>query len=251
MRNSKNRYFYHIFVSRGDAPGVITITLNVVWMERELDAYKLSRCMCPSNYNRFWDRARYLWKNRHFIIPLAFDAPVRGFPSEYRHPLWYGKTRMVSLPEGEKISKIRLFVLTWSTNVTDGQTDRGTDAAWQQRPRLCIASRGKNVALWVMAAKIARNCNFWYKFAPKKKSRGFIEKLEYRCTTKNLPLCNGTVIVMKITLLHSVSVITNFVIPKRDKQTVWQTDRQKKNITLFRLQPARDPRSPPYLTRWW
>ena len=68
----------HIFVSPGDAPGAIT--LNVVWVEREFDAYKLSRCMCPSNYNRFWDRARYLWKNRHFIIPLAFDAPVRGVP---------------------------------------------------------------------------------------------------------------------------------------------------------------------------
>jgi len=44
-------------------------TLNVVWMEREFDAYKLSCCMCPSNYNRFWDTARYLWKSRHFIIP--------------------------------------------------------------------------------------------------------------------------------------------------------------------------------------
>ena len=51
MRKSKNRYFYHIFVSLGDAPGAIT--LNVVGMEREFDAYKLSRCMCPSNYNRF------------------------------------------------------------------------------------------------------------------------------------------------------------------------------------------------------
>jgi len=59
MRNSKNRYFYHIFGFPGDAPGAIT--LNVVWMEREFDAYKLSRCTCPSNYNRFWDRARYLW----------------------------------------------------------------------------------------------------------------------------------------------------------------------------------------------
>ena len=78
MRKSKNRYFYHIFVSPRDAPGAIT--LNVVWMEREFDAYKLSRFMCPSNYNRFWDRARYLWKNRHFIIPLAFDAPVRRVP---------------------------------------------------------------------------------------------------------------------------------------------------------------------------
>jgi len=35
----------------GTPPGAIT--LNVVWMEREFDAYKLSRCMCPSNYNRF------------------------------------------------------------------------------------------------------------------------------------------------------------------------------------------------------
>jgi len=51
MRKSKNRYFYHIFVFPGDAPGAIT--LNVVSMEREFDAYKLSRCMCPSNYNRF------------------------------------------------------------------------------------------------------------------------------------------------------------------------------------------------------
>jgi len=55
MRKSKNRYFYHIFVSPGDAPGDAprAITLNVVWMEREFDAYKLSRCTCPSNYNRF------------------------------------------------------------------------------------------------------------------------------------------------------------------------------------------------------
>ena len=39
MLKSKNRYCYHIFVSPGHAPGIIT--LNVVWMERESDAYKL------------------------------------------------------------------------------------------------------------------------------------------------------------------------------------------------------------------
>ena len=50
-RKSKNRYFYLIFVSPGNTAGAIT--LNVVWMEREFDAYKLTRCMCPSNYNRF------------------------------------------------------------------------------------------------------------------------------------------------------------------------------------------------------
>ena len=57
MRKSKNRYFYHIFVSPGDAPRAIML---VVWMEKEFDAgkrirclQKLSRCMCPSIYNCF------------------------------------------------------------------------------------------------------------------------------------------------------------------------------------------------------
>ena len=74
MRKSKNRYFYHILVSPGDAPGAIT--LNVVWIEREFNAYKLSRCMCPSKYNRFWDTAWYSWKNRQFFVPLVFDAII-------------------------------------------------------------------------------------------------------------------------------------------------------------------------------
>jgi len=51
MRKSKNRYFYHIFVSPEDTPAAIT--LNVVWMEREFDAYKLSRSMYPSIFNSF------------------------------------------------------------------------------------------------------------------------------------------------------------------------------------------------------
>jgi len=123
MRKSKNRNFYHIFVSPEDAPGAIT--LNVVWVERERDAYKLSRCVCQSIYYPFWDTARYLWKKSSFIIPPLHSTPPLGwFPSEYRHPLCDGKTIMVSLSDGEKISKISLFVLTWSTNVTDRQTDR-------------------------------------------------------------------------------------------------------------------------------
>jgi len=81
---------------------------------------------------------------------------------------------------------------------------------------------------------------FWYKFDPKGKLWRSTEKVEYRNTTTNLSLCNDTITVLKITLLHSVSVITKFLIPKRDKK---QTH---KNRTLFRLQPARDLRSPPY-----
>ena len=96
-------------------------------MEREFDAYELSCCMCPSNYNRFWDRASYLWKKSSFYhTPLHSTTPLGGFPSEYRHSLWCGKTRMVSLPDGLKISNICLFVLTWSTNVSDGRRDGQT-----------------------------------------------------------------------------------------------------------------------------
>ena len=68
-----------------------------------------------------------------------------------------------------------------------------------------------------------------------------MEKFKYTCTTRNFPLCNGTIIVLKISLLHSVSVITNFVIPKRDKK---QTD--KKNNTISSTAGAR-PRIPTIL----
>jgi len=74
--------------------------------------------------------------------PLAFDAPVKGvpnFPSEHRHPLWYGKTRMAWLPDGEKISKISLFVLAQLTNVTDRRTPG--DGIYRA---YTYASRGKN-----------------------------------------------------------------------------------------------------------
>ena len=54
--------------------------------------------------------------------PPALDPPLGGFPSEYRHAIWYGKTRMAWLPDGEKILMISLFVLTQLTNVTDTHT---------------------------------------------------------------------------------------------------------------------------------
>jgi len=92
MHKSKNRYFYHIFVSPGDAPRAIT--LNVIWMEREFDAYKLPRWMCPSSYNRFSDR-EILVENRHFLIaPLHSTPPLGGFPTSRRNiaiPFGMGK----------------------------------------------------------------------------------------------------------------------------------------------------------------
>jgi len=42
---------------------------------------------------------------------------------EYCYDVWYRETRMVWLPDGKKISKISLFVLTECINMTDGRTD--------------------------------------------------------------------------------------------------------------------------------
>jgi len=76
MHKYKNRYFYHIFVSPGDAPGAIT--LNVVWMERELDAYKVSRSMYLSIFNSLLVIQTASAKNCHFYL----QQPTFLFPLE-------------------------------------------------------------------------------------------------------------------------------------------------------------------------
>ena len=69
------------------------------------------------------------------------------------------------------------------------------------------------------------------KNCPQEKFWRSIGKLEHWCTTTNLPLCSDTIIVLKIILLHSVSVITNFVIPKRDKKTKIKKKRKNEQKT--------------------
>jgi len=64
-------------------------------------------------------------KSSFLPTPPAFDAPVNVVsvgisPSR----LALKKNRMAWLPDGEKNSKISLFVLTQLTNVTDRRTDR-------------------------------------------------------------------------------------------------------------------------------
>ena len=81
MRKSINSYFHHILVSPGNSPEAIT--LNVVWMEREFDAYKFSRSMYPSIFNSFPDIRTARAKNAIF----TYSSPHFCFP--WRRPCDY------------------------------------------------------------------------------------------------------------------------------------------------------------------
>jgi len=62
--------------------------------------------------------SQMLSQNCHFCLPnLHSTPPLGGFPSEYCHPVWYWKTRMVWLPDGEIMLKICLFILTECMNI--------------------------------------------------------------------------------------------------------------------------------------
>ena len=141
MHKSKNRYFYHFCVSPGNTPGAIT--LNVVRMEREFDAYKLPRWICPSNYNRFSDRARYWSKIVIFSYPLAFDAPVTG-GSRWNGATPFGMEKLKWCGY-QMVKKFRRYLYSFWCNSRTWRTDRQTDIRWQHIPHLCIASHGNKI----------------------------------------------------------------------------------------------------------
>jgi len=62
-----------------------------------------------STLHQFQDKAQYWSKIVIFSYP----------PLEYCHPVWYKKTRMVGLPDGEKTLRICITVYTQYRRVTD------------------------------------------------------------------------------------------------------------------------------------
>ena len=68
-----------------------------------------------SNYGpilyHFQDKARY-WSKRRFFHISYFGRPVRQSLSKYCHMVWYRKTRMMWLHDGEKSLRILLLVFT-------------------------------------------------------------------------------------------------------------------------------------------
>jgi len=76
--------------------------------------------------------------------PCVFCAPAEGVPLRFGTGARGQKTRMMGLPGRERSLTICSAIWIQSTNVLDGHTDGQTDSGRQQRPRLRIASRGKN-----------------------------------------------------------------------------------------------------------
>jgi len=87
---------------------------------------------------------RDIGRKLRFFIPVALDAAVRGFPSEYRHAVWCGRTRMVYLSNGGKRLMIFVTVSTKYCRVTNRWRDGQTDILPKHSPCYVYASRGKN-----------------------------------------------------------------------------------------------------------
>jgi len=107
-------------------------------MEREFDAYKLSRCMCHLTIT-VSEIQRDI--GQFFHTPLHSTSPFGVFRWNSATRFGVEKLEWCGYHTVKKISKISLFVLAQLTNVADGQTDRQTDTACRHIQHLCIASR--------------------------------------------------------------------------------------------------------------
>jgi len=88
------------------SPSIVTMALSCIILEIKRDISK---------------------KSWFFSYPLYSTPPLGMSLSDYCLPVWFGKTRMMALRDGEKSLTICLPVLTECTNVTDRQTHRQTD----------------------------------------------------------------------------------------------------------------------------
>ena len=85
-----------------------------------------------------------LVENRDFSYPLHSTPSFVGIAWEYCHPVWYEKTSVMGLPDGEKFLRICITVYPQYRRVRDRQTDVQTDILPWYSPRYAYVSRCKN-----------------------------------------------------------------------------------------------------------
>jgi len=113
------------------------------------------------------NEAIYRLRSRFMSIPPAFDAPIRGFRSEYCHAVWYGKTRMVW---HSTVKKFWRYVYSLRENVRTWQTD-GRSGAVSYSPSIvtmalsCLISEIKRI--------LVENSDFFISLAFDAPVRGF------------------------------------------------------------------------------
>jgi len=84
MRKSKNRYFHHIFVSPG------AITLNVVWMEREIRCLQIVSQHVPIYLQQFPNYSNRKCKKSPFscIAAHIFVSPGNALVTIMQYVAW-------------------------------------------------------------------------------------------------------------------------------------------------------------------
>jgi len=94
-----------------------------------------------SQHAIFW--SQILAQNCHFcLLSLHSTLPLRRFPSEYCHDVWYRKLEWRGYPTVKKIEDI--FISFDRIHERNRQTDTQTQTPHDGMSRACIVSRDKS-----------------------------------------------------------------------------------------------------------
>ena len=155
MRKSKNRYFYHIFVSLGDAPGgndakCCTDGKRIQCLQIVPQNVPIHLQQFPSYSNRKCKRAVFTYRSPHFWF--AWRRPSRNI-SHGRKDNWMLAKRLaactylssiVSELSAKNCYFYHIFCFPWGRPwgnhakcYMDGKRIRTDGHGWQHIPRLC------------------------------------------------------------------------------------------------------------------